>query len=277
MQKKMFVPWQVFISVLLVLALTIGLAPEAFAAPVIPNSMTALGDSITVAYDSSGLGNQPANSWSTGTSTTVNSLYLRFLAQNPNISGQKTNLAVSGKKMVDLNGQASNVSATTEFITILMGANDVCTSSVSTMTSVTDFRTQFQTAMNTLAARAPNAKIYVLSIPDVYRLYDLFKSNASARSAWSLFKICQSMLANPTSTKKADVNRRAAVRQRNIDFNSQLAQVCATYTNCIFDNNAIFNTAFTTSDVSTIDYFHPSVAGQKKLANTAWTAAGFLP
>ncbi len=85
------------------------------------------------------------------------------------------------------------------------------------------------------------------------------------------------MLANPTSTKRADVNRRAAVRQRNIDFNTQLAQVCATYTNCIFDNNAIFNTAFTTSDVSTIDYFHPSVAGQKKLANTAWTAAGFLP
>jgi PKD repeat protein len=40
-----------------------------------------------------------------------------------------------------------------------------------------------------------------------------------------------------------------------------------------FDNNAVFNTKFTKSDVSG-DYFHPSVAGQAKLASVSW-AAGY--
>ena len=65
------------------------------------------------------------------------------------------------------------------------------------------------------------------------------------------------MLAYPFSNLPGDVARRARVRQRNIDYNTQLAQVCASYTQCRFDNNAVFNTAFVRSDVTTRDYFHP--------------------
>lgn len=258
--------------VTLVLLLVFSLAQPAFAVTY-PSSITALGDSISTAYDSTGFGNNFANSWSTGTNGTVNSMYLRILAVNPNIQGKATNLAVSGTKMVDLKGQASQVGRRIEYVTILMGANDVCTSSVSTMTAVTTFRSQFNAAMQTLNKRAPKAKVYVLSIPDIYNLWSILKDNSSARTTWSLFSICQSMLANPSSTAQADIDRRAAVRQRNIDFNTQLQQVCAAYPQCSFDNNAVFNTAFVTSDVSTIDYFHPSVAGQAKLAGVAWNAS----
>jgi hypothetical protein len=80
------------------------------------------------------------------------------------------------------------------------------------------------------------------------------------------------MLANPRSTAQADLDRRARVRQREIDFNTQLAQVCAQYVHCRFDGNTVFNTAFTASDVSTRDYFHPSLAGQTKLASVSWSA-----
>ena len=86
------------------------------------------------------------------------------------------------------------------------------------------------------------------------------------------------MLAYPFSNLPGDVARRARVRQRNIDYNTQLALVCAAYTQCRFDNNAVFNTAFVRSDVTTRDYFHPSVAGQAKLAAVTWSqAVGFLP
>jgi hypothetical protein len=73
---------------------------------------------------------------------------------------------------------------------------------------------------------------------------------------------------------QADVDRRARVNQRVIDYNTQLAEVCATDIHCKFDNNAVFNTAFVPSDVTTRDYFHPSIAGQAKVANTSY-AAGF--
>jgi hypothetical protein len=99
----------------------------------------------------------------------------------------------------------------------------------------------------------------------------VLKDNYWARLAWRAYGICQSMLANPRSTAQADIDRRARVRQREIDFNTQLAQVCAQYIHCRFDGNAVFNTAFTASDVSTRDYFHPSLAGQTKLARVSWS------
>jgi hypothetical protein len=57
-----------------------------------------------------------------------------------------------------------------------------------------------------------------------------------------------------------------------VDDNAAIAQTCAQYIHCRFDNGAAFNLQFTTTDVSTRDYFHPSVSGQAKAAATAWTA-----
>jgi PKD repeat protein len=127
--------------------------------------------------------------------------------------------------------------------------------------------------MATITSQSPGTAVYVVSIPDVYQLWNLFKNDFWARFIWATAGICQSLLANPTSTQQADVDRRAAVRQRNIDYNTQLAQVCALHAQCRFDGNAAFNTPFTTGDVSG-DYFHPSVAGQAKLASVSW-AAGY--
>ncbi len=255
-------------------------SPSATAAVVYPNSMASTGDSITRAFNTGGFPfvDAPANSWSTGTNSTVKSLYQRILAQNAAISGRNQNAAVSGAKMVDLAGQANTVNGfKVEYITVLMGSNDVCTSSESTMTPVDTFRAQFQSAMQTFASGSPNARIYVASVPNIYNLWSVLKDNSSARSAWSGFGICQSMLANPLSTSSTDIARRERVRQRNIDFNTQLQQVCALYPQCRFDSNAVFNTTFVASDVSTRDYFHPSVAGQAKLANVTWQASGLMP
>ena len=237
--------------------------------------MASTGDSITRAFNTGWLpfADWPSNSWSTGTSATVNSHYRRILAVNPAISGRNFNDADTGADMADLNGQAqAAVSQQAQYVTILMGANDVCGSSESAMTPVATFRSQFEQAMATLSTGLPNARIYVLSIPDVYQLWAIYKDSASARTIWALGSICQSMLAWPTSTQQADVARRNRVRQRNIDYNTQLAQVCAVYVHCRFDGNAGFNTTFVRSDVSNRDYFHPSVAGQTKLAAVSWSA-----
>ena len=104
----------------------------------------------------------------------------------------------------------------------------------------------------------------------------MLKGSGSARFTWAMFGICQSMLKNPLSTAQVDVARRARVRQRNIDFNAQLKTICEREftATCRYDQNAVFNTKFTAADVSTRDYFHPSVAGQTKLAAASW-AAGY--
>ena len=254
-------------------------AGRASAAPLPPSAMASVGDSITRAYNTgpSAFADYPANSWSTGTSTTVNSHYTRLLAMNPAITGKNYNDAVSGAKMADLNGQMAVVNTQgVGYVTVLVGGNDVCTSSESTMTSVDAFAAQFRTAMTTLSTGSSKPLVYVVSIPDVYNLWSVLKGNGSARFAWAIFGICRSMLANPLSTASADVARRERVRQRNVDFNAQLKSICeqAFAAICRYDQNAAYNTKFTAADVSTRDYFHPSVPGQAKLAAASW-AAGY--
>jgi lysophospholipase L1-like esterase len=278
MNQKLSGRLQVMFSVLVIVVLLATTATPT-AALAIPNSMAALGDSITQAYNSrSFLASSPTYSWSTGSVSTVNSLYLRLLAKNPGISGKNYNYSVVGAKMSGLSTQASKVATNIEYVTILIGANDVCTSSESTMTSVETFRSQFTTAMTTLKARVPNARVYVVSIPNIYNLWYVLKGNSSARLRWALYGICQSMLKNPTSTTQTDTDRRLRVAARNVAFNTVLADVCVGYgANCTFDQNAVYKTNFSGSDVSTLDYFHPSVAGQAKLAGAAWLASGFAP
>ena len=249
-------------------------AAAAAAGPTLPfpDTMAAVGDSITQAASTDGaLGaDAPHNSWSTGTSSAVNSHYLRLLAAGAPVSGQNHNRSVSGAKMANLNAQMANVvGLQPDYLTVLMGGNDICTPTEAQMTSVEAFRTQLQAAMATLRAGSPGTNVYVVSIPRVMGLYELFRGNWWARFIWGIAGICQSLLANPTSTAQVDVDRRARVAARNQAFNQVLAEVCAATPRCLWDGWAAYNTPFAASDVSG-DYFHPSVAGQAKLAAVSW-------
>ena len=248
-------------------------APVGAAGPTIPlpATMAAVGDSITQAASSAGSlgGDAPQNSWSTGTSASVNSHYLRLVARGA--SGlARHNLSVSGAKVADLPGQTLAAAALQpDYLTVLIGGNDVCTSTAAGMTAPAQFEAHFRTALaNVDTART---HVYVVSIPRVMGLWELFRNNFLARFIWSVAGICQSLLANPGSTAQADVDRRAQVDARNRAFNEILARVCSETPNCHHDGGAAFNTTFTTSDVSG-DYFHPSVSGQAKLADVSWIA-----
>lgn len=259
-----------------VVALAAPAAASAATTEPIPNSMASTGDSITRGYNACGWYTDcTGESWSTGTDTAINSHYLRILAKNSLINGKNYNDAKTGAKMTDLNGQVTTaVGQGVDYITILMGANDACTSSVSTMTDVTTFRSQLDAALNTISSGLPNTRIFVSSIPDIYQLWKVGHTSSAAVTAWNTYKICQSMLANPTSTSTSDENRRQTVRQRVIDFNTQLSQACALHAHCLFDGNAVFNYPFSFNQLSTWDYFHPNKSGQAALASTTY-AAGF--
>jgi lysophospholipase L1-like esterase len=259
--------------------LSIG-ALDASAAGGYPRSMASTGDSITRAYNTGFFPyiDNPSGSWSTGTNSSVQSHYTRLLALQPSIAGHAYNDARSGAKMIDLAGQmATAAKQRVDYVTVLMGGNDVCTSTESAMTSVTNFQAQFITAMNVLTSRSPSTRIYVASIPNVYNLWAVLKGDFVARSVWWTFGVCQSMLANPESTAQADIDRRARVLQREVAYNTTLQSVCELYTKCRYDGGAVFGTTFLASDVTTRDYFHPSIAGQAKLAAVTWSAGYWGP
>jgi lysophospholipase L1-like esterase len=257
--------------VLLILAVV---APSAVSARgALPSSMASTGDSLTRAAGTGFLPwtDNPAGSWSTGTDPSVNSHYLRLVALSPKIRGRNYNDARSGAKMDELAGQmAKAVSQRVDYVTVEMGGNDVCAASEGAMTSVASYRSQFQTAMDRVTTGLRNVKVFVASVPNIHHLWVLYHDDLVAQIAWAAFGVCQTMLANPTSTAQTDVDRRARVLQRIVDYNTALAEVCAQYRQCRFDQNAAFQAQFTKADVVHTDYFHPSLSGQAKFAAGTW-------
>ena len=244
-------------------------AVPVWAAPAPPDSIAAIGDSITRATNACCFyGDHPRHSWSTGYHPfgPVHSHYERLIALDPEIFGHEFNDARAGAKMADADEQAAlAVTQGADYVTILMGANDACTRSRSTMTSVADFRGQFRSAMETLAIGLPESHVFVASIPNIRRLWRLFHDHPIARVVWRTANICQSMLAE--SNTAAD---RRAVLERVRRFNGVLAEVCAAYANCRFDGGALFDYPFTRDHVSRLDYFHPDLDGQAALARITW-------
>jgi lysophospholipase L1-like esterase len=262
-----------FVAATLAVAALVANSGLANAAEPLPSSMAAIGDSITRANDTCcWYGDHPSNSWSTGGASWdgVSSHYERIRAMKPTIAGYAYNDARSGARMSDAPGQAAKaVAQGAMYVTIQMGANDLCTSSTSTMTSAEAFRDQFRQTLATLNSGLPSgARIFVGSIPDVYHLWELYRSDPVARSVWAAAGICQSLL----SLSNTDTQRQA-VRDREVAFNAVLAQECGQYANCKFDGNAVFDYRFTKSQVSKLDYFHPSLSGQAALAAVTWRAS----
>ena len=265
-------------AIVTVVALVMG-APASSASRLVPpagppSSLDALGDSITRGFNACGFYvDCTSRSFSAGDSSDVNSQYLRLLALNAELRGHNAIDAVSGAKVADLARQAQRaVYRNVDYVTILIGANDACADDEASMTSVADYRAAFERAMRTLGTGLPSARIAVLSIPDLRRLWEAGKGNVLARTAWSLLDVCPSMLSNPTSTRPADVARRERVHQRVADFNAVMADVCARTRNCRSDANAVFNYRFTLNQVSKWDYFHPNAAGQAELARITYAA-----
>jgi lysophospholipase L1-like esterase len=259
---------------ILVLAIVLAglVAQPAWAAPPLPSSMAAIGDSITRAYDvCCSYGDHPGQSWSTGYTSYdgIASHYERIRQVNSAITGRGYNNAVTGAKMSAAPGQATQaVNQGARYVTILLGANDLCTSSPSTMTSPEDFRAYFSRAMATLLAPGQDRYVFVSSIPNLYQLWQVLHTNSLARTVWAAANICPSMLG---------ATRTEAQRQQVVDreraFNQILAEVCVSYSRCRWDNRAVYSYSFSASQVSSLDFFHPSLSGQAALARVTWAAS----
>lgn len=238
-----------------------------------PASMIALGDSITA-----GLGSCLAyvactrNSWSTGTNSAIQSHYQRILEKNGKIEGNAGNVAEPGAEADALEGQARlAIDRKPQYVTVLIGANDACARRVQDMTSAATFRKEIDQGLARLKKGLPKARVLVVSIPDLYRLWQVGRESDKAVEVWSRGGVCPSMLAAPTSTARADQQRRERVRDRIDAYNTQLRQACKAYgSRCRWDGGAAHRVRFDLEMVNQFDYFHPNAEGQKKLADVVW-------
>ncbi|YCK36986.1 GDSL-type esterase/lipase family protein [Actinomadura sp. ATCC 39365] len=254
------------VTAVLVLAAS-GPAQAVAAAQPVPETMAALGDSISTGFNSCGwYVSCAARSWAAGDNSQVGSHYFRLRSLAGTL--QRENFAVPGSTSAELLGQVNQaIAAKADYVTILIGAQDACKRTEREMTPVALYRRRMDAALSALRAGMPQARVFIASVPDLRRLWQVGKGNPLARTFWTVGRICQTMLADPASTKKADVERRARVRARVMAYNKEAALACAAMgPSCDTDEGAIFSFPFTLDHVSKWDFFHPNLAGQKALA-----------
>ncbi|WP_030711302.1 SGNH/GDSL hydrolase family protein [Streptomyces sp. NRRL F-2580] len=234
-----------------------------------PASVAAVGDSITRGFDAcSVLADCPEVSWATGNDPAVRSLAARLLG-DAQVPTRSWNYAVTGARMADLPGQLAGAAAhKPDLVTVMVGSNDACRPTASSMTPVAEFRDGFEKALAGLRAASPTSQVYVSSVPDLQRLWEQGKDLPMVRQVWKL-GICQSMLADPLSAATGATARREQVRARVVEYNEVLREVCAKDELCRYDGGAVFQYPFAADQLSRWDWFHPGKDGQARLAELA--------
>ncbi len=239
----------------------------------VPAVIVALGDSLTTAATTcTAFWYCEDNGWATGTNPAVDSHYRRLQTAYPAAGFTRENFAQPGAGSEMLYHQAEQaVAVRAQYITILIGANDACRWP---MTSARTYRSRLGDALGLLREKLPKAQIQVVSIPDLYHLWEIGHRNLLALAAWRSNE-CPSLMTRPDSAAPADLRRRREVADRVDAFDAALRQACHRYRQtCRWDGGAVHRAQFTLDMVS-VDYFHPNLLGQRKIAeltSRTWTS-----
>jgi lysophospholipase L1-like esterase len=235
--------------------------------------IAALGDSLSLGFNACDhYGDCPSVSWITGTNGTVNSIATRLRAKT-GTPVTVHNDARSGVSVDDLSRQVDlAIAQRPDIVTVLIGANDICRATVADMTSPRTYSDVVDVQLTRLATALPDARILVASVPDVTDLRPVASANRTARFLWTTLGGCTTVLGDPESDSVATQSRLATVRDRIDAYNEALATTCATLPRCVWDGGALNRYQPTIAQLSPLDYFHPSLAGLRELAEIEWTA-----
>ncbi|SMH32277.1 Lysophospholipase L1 [Rathayibacter oskolensis] len=273
-----------------VLALAAALVPTGAASAAPTLSLLSLGDSITQGYGTCGrFDDCPRNNWSTGTNAAVDSFASRLRRANPGTTVTTANFGQTGSTVAGVPARIDAAVAAgvrPDVVTLLIGGNDLCSAKIPvaadgyTMTPAATFTTGAKTAITKIRTTWPNAKIVLSSMPNVASEWAVVKGGIGS-VVWATGNLCRttrgvSATGGRLSTTAAAASA-AAAKTRTAQYNTALQSACASAGPlCDYDGGALTATPASKSLIGTVDYFHPSIAGQAKIASVEWAASNFV-
>ena len=225
-----------------------------------------IGDSISRGYDIKSLRTESLDLvWASGTSLST-SHYNRLLAMSPGLKINVNNLALVGDTVTEKDSQfqaraQQMADAGADYVSILIGANDICGGDLGTQSGLNAFQRGVSVALSTLLSSAHPPKIIVVSsIPHIWQLTQIpeLSSNPFCNMVWD--QACSNL---QIGQEKFDEQWTAANRALE-------DAAAAAGPHVVFDNMAVANKNFTADEISGKDCFHPSEKGQGILATEVW-------
>lgn len=224
------------------------------------------------------------DSWATGTSSSVRSIYSRILAVNPAIKGHSTNLVseegapeAAGHELDDFAAQvhqALQLKRKPDFVLVQV-IDRALKCDGTTERNFSDYGSRFGNALKTLAQGLPSARIFVISQWGSFASYVSYLKSLSLSSRMKNAgkKPCQLI---SSASGQVVPSRVAYAKSIVAGEEAQLRAACAKVPKCRYDGGAAERIAISPADVSAFQYT-PTVTGQAKLAAAEWKAmAGFI-
>ena len=233
--------------------------------------IVSMGDSITAGFNTRWPGdiNNSRYNWSTGNSKHVQS-HLHKLKEIISLKVKPINVAKSRATSYQLKQQLTNIkSPTIDYLTLLIGANDVCDWQEDYAENQQKFRYNVHDIIEKAIEINADVRIILPAIPNMYRLYKQGKDKCGVR--WDYFKACPSLL----SSKRTDAERLAFL-ERLISANETLKGLAAHFAENVKYIGKVYEYEFTLDHISRIDCFHPSIKGQNELARITWENGWYL-
>ena len=249
------------------------------AAPAYPNSIAVIGHSFATGEGVSGpRAFRVRNSWITGDTSAVKSLYSRILARNPAIRGNKFNLALGGADVAGMLLQAKKavgLKPAPELVVVQGIDHDIACDA----TSHRPFQAAFARVLDVLATGLPDARIFVVSqfgsVPTYIKALTL-KQRVNQRARISPGSgPCAFLDARGTPIPKGVAYLEAVIHR----YEAAVATACKAVAACRYDGGA-FGRVVERPEYISWDVIHLSAQGQAKSAAVAWEAlkrVGIIP
>lgn len=245
-------------------------------------------------------GDQPENSFLDGISTPVVSLADRFIAAGASTTYSKA-ASESGSELVggsnNFRTQALAIVGSVRKavqVKVELGGNDICNrSSTAQLYSDATWRTAVQAGLDVLTQRLPDGSSVVLvGVPRVQDLRGVGVEKSTPGSGvncptfWDSFDVCEIATVDTSMGGESLAARLPKIEERQQAYNAILLAEASAYnalasqtrvevvaeTDGVHDATSpeVGNYQFTPSEINGGDCFHPSIAGQNKVAEVIW-------
>jgi lysophospholipase L1-like esterase len=195
-----------------------------------------------------------------------------FEVYNASLSGAESD-DVRLEQMQELNSWSRKTirAEFPDYVTLLVGANDVCADRPEDMRTTNHFYSNLETVVETVLARSPDTKILVSKLPNIENLRTVAKNASTIMGTcdnlWKMIQMC------PTLTTLSDPTARKQVAERVMEFNKAVEHLAQRASERHGDRvrvaHDIYDIPFTPRDLA-LDCFHPSDVGQNRLAEETW-------
>lgn len=208
-------------------------------------------------------------SWATGTSTDVNSVYMRLVAVRPETEGHVANLAVGGSPATALASQAKAALAqvpSPELVLIQTMDSDIrCDGSDAE--NVKDFGEAVANALQVIVQASPESHIIIVSQRGRPAKYaDAISNDPIAKADNMGTGMCDLFDPDGNINQEHIKNLTAIIES----YEAEQARVCATIPQCSTDSGAFANNYVDNISDLSIDMNHLNVKGQASLAEIIW-------